>query len=400
MRLVIVGAGPCGAALATTLARADPARFAVTLVEATVQARRQFRGDALMPSGLEALERLGHLPLPPEVPRRVLGGWSIAVNGRPLFRLAEPLEGDASAACTLLSQSNWLETLLDPARQPEGLRFVVNRAAIGLLTQPDGRVAGVRLADGTELQADLVVACDGRASAMRRQAGITLRRSEPPLEVLWFRFAAQAEPLPDANFTTLIGPAGLASLFTGAHGAVQMGWCVAPGLATPALLPKDWVAARLASQAPASLAAWLERNAGHLEPPSRFSVQVGQAERWWQPGLLLLGDAAHPMSPVRAQGLNMALRDAAVTADALLGLPGPERLDAVLAGIEAARRPEVERLQALQAEELGRGELLQGQPWLRHLLAGLAPLLGPWIGAYWRLQQRPLRHGLTALPPR
>jgi 2-polyprenyl-6-methoxyphenol hydroxylase-like FAD-dependent oxidoreductase len=141
----------------------------------------------------------------------------------------------------------------------------------------------------------------------------------------------------------------------------------------------------------------------------RLSVQVGMAERWWQPGLLLLGDAAHPMSPVRAQGINGALRDAAVAARQLIELaqplalgatPSPTAIDARLAAIEAERRPEVSQLQILQAEELRRGELLRQSPALRCLLAATAPLLGGLIGRRWRSQQLQLRQGINRLTVR
>jgi 2-polyprenyl-6-methoxyphenol hydroxylase-like FAD-dependent oxidoreductase len=133
------------------------------------------------------------------------------------------------------------------------------------------------------------------------------------------------------------------------------------------------------------------------------------AERWWQPGLLLLGDAAHPMSPVRAQGINGALRDAAVAARQLIELaqplapgasPPPAAIDARLAAIEAERRPEVSQLQILQAEELRRGELLRQAPALRCLLAATAPLLGGLIGRRWRSQQLQLRKGINRLTVR
>jgi len=114
-------------------------------------------------------------------------------------------------------------------------------------------------------------------------------------------------------------------------------------------------------------------------------VQVGMAETWWKPGLLLLGDAAHPMSPVRAQGINMALRDAWVAAQHLHDL----------AAIEAARRPEIEQLQQLQAEETSRGELLRRQGGLRCLIAATAPWIGNALRSHWCHQQKPLRLGLT-----
>jgi hypothetical protein len=56
-------------------------------------------------------------------------------------------------------------------------------------------------------------------------------------------------------------------------------------------------------------------------------------------------------------------------------------------------------LQALQAAETARGQLLLDRPWLRHLLSSGAPVLGPAIAARWRHDQRQLRQGVTALPP-
>jgi len=121
--------------------------------------------------------------------------------------------------------------------------------------------------------------------------------------------------------------------------------------------------------------------------------------------LLLLGDAAHPMSALRAQGLNMALRDAVVAAaklaPALREAEPTSRaaaLDGALERIEAERLPEVRAVQALQAEELGRAELLRQLPWLRALLAATAPLSGPLLARRWRASQRVLRDGLAPLP--
>jgi 2-polyprenyl-6-methoxyphenol hydroxylase-like FAD-dependent oxidoreductase len=393
---VVVGAGPCGAALAVNLSRTG---WPITLVEAAGGFSRSFRGEALMPSGLEALQQLGLLPLPTSVPQRALSGWRVCLDGQELFALPEPLEGPEGSPCTLVSQAAWLESLLAEPGRPAALTLLTGVPVTELHCAPCGRVQGVGLADGRSLSADLVVACDGRSSRLRQLAGIGLQAADSPIDVLWFRFSSGAEPLPDDGFTTLVGCHGLASLFSDAAGRAQLGWAIPPDEPTPQLSSAAWIE-RLSAMAPAALAGWLRRNAPWLEAPVRFSVTVGQAERWWRPGLLLLGDAAHPMSPVRAQGINMALRDAAVAATALIRLSNPNQLDDTLAGIEAARRPELERLQVLQAEELSRGERLGDQPLLRQLLAAFAPLVGRLAGQYWRRQQHPLRHGLTRLESR
>jgi 2-polyprenyl-6-methoxyphenol hydroxylase-like FAD-dependent oxidoreductase len=278
-------------------------------------------------------------------------------------------------------------------------------------------VAGVVLDDGTQLPAELVVGCDGRGSTIRRLAGLELNEDNPALEVLWFELenevAAHLQPWIAGRFATLIGDAGSYALFGTARGGVRLGWLQERGAAgSPLPWPERW-----ARSAPAELAAlWRSLPTVSLAPPLRLAVRSGLVPRWQRPGLLLLGDAAHPMSPLRAQGLNMALRDALVAAERLLPLlgggegapPAPARaaeeipgqrerllhLDQALVEIAEARLPEIRVMQALQRQELGRGELLRGQPWLRHLLAATAPVSGPLLSRRWQSGQPTLRTGL------
>ena len=412
---MIVGAGPAGASLALRLARAGQP---VTLVEASAPERldRQFRGEALMPHGLAALEAMGLLPLPAAVPQRPLAGWRFVLERRELFRLAEPLEASPSALpCTLISQPALLRHWLHELQSLPAARVLLGVRASGLLWS-GGRVRGVRLADGQTLEAPLVVAADGRGSRLRQQAGLTLRRAGSPIDLLWFRLDGH-DPSPlEGCFTTVVGPTGLFSAFDSAGGGVQLGWVLDRrtgdqaaernhGRSTPLDHATPW-ADRFAALSPEPLAAWLRAAAGDLQEPVPLRVEVGQAERWWRPGLLLLGDAAHPMSPVRAQGINLALRDACTAANELLETLSPraesaesleQALDGALERIEARRRPESEALQHLQAEETRRGTLLRHQGGLRRALALAAPWLGPLVARRWRQQQTPLRLGLTTL---
>jgi 2-polyprenyl-6-methoxyphenol hydroxylase-like FAD-dependent oxidoreductase len=272
-------------------------------------------------------------------------------------------------------------------------------------------VAGVRLADGSCLAADLVIACDGRESALRQAAGLTLEARGPALELLWFQL-----PLPAAaatadlqGFLTLVGGGAIASACLGASGDLQLGWLLRPDATPPQRSAAGWAEA-IAALAPPALAALLRQRGAALSRPQRFRVQVGLAERWQRPGLLLLGDAAHPMSPVRAQGINMALRDSLVAAQELLqtlagnsgaaamGDPGIQvQLDRACVRIEARRRPEIQRLQTLQLAEARQGHWIGHTPLLRHGLALAAPLLGPVARAVWTARQKPLREGAVWL---
>jgi 2-polyprenyl-6-methoxyphenol hydroxylase-like FAD-dependent oxidoreductase len=409
--IVIVGAGPAGASLALRLARSGQP---VTLVEASPLERldRQFRGEALMPHGLAALKAMGLLPLPATVPQRPLAGWRFVLDQRQLFQLAEPLEASpAAVACTLISQPALLRQWLQELEGLPAAQVLLGVRVSGLLRR-DGRVRGVELADGRTLEAPLVVAADGRGSRLRQQAELTLRRAGSPIDLLWFRLDGH-DPSPLGGcFTTVVGPTGLFSAFDSASGGVQLGWVVdrQPGDRGSAHSPAEggatpW-AERFAALSPPPLAAWLRASADALQEPVPLRVEVGQAERWWRPGLLLLGDAAHPMSPVRAQGINLALRDACSAAEELLAALAPamgaeasldRALDGALARIEERRRPESETLQRLQAEETRRGTLLRQNGGLRHTLALAAPWLGPLVARRWRQQQTPLRLGIATL---
>ncbi len=396
--MVIVGAGPAGASLALLLARQG---VPLVLIEASRDPARRFRGEALMPHGLAALEAMGLLPLPEAIPQRPLAGWRFVFDGQELFRLAEPLEGAGGQGCTLINQPALLRSLLHQLAALPCATVLQGQQVQGLEWQ-EQRVCGVRLGDGRRLAARLVVAADGRNSRLRDQAAVPLRSQGDPFELLWFGLP-QNRPSPlQGLFTTVVGAAGLFSLFDAADGSVQLGWLRRPGDQAGS---SRVMLAQLAGQSPADLTSWWPQQEAALTRPTSLQVQVGQAERWWQPGLLLLGDAAHPLSPVRAQGINLALRDAWVAAQELLPLLLAEQqgvlpaLEPALARIEALRRPEVTRLQALQAAETARGRLLLEQPWLRRLLSGSAPLVGPAIASRWCHDQRQLRQGVTPLPP-
>lgn len=406
-RVVIVGAGPAGATLALLLSRAG---IGVTLVEGNPGRRRCFRGEALMPSGLAALEQMALLPELETLPHRPLAGWRFVVNGRELFTAAEPLGGDPQRPCTLVNQPAFLDGVLRQALATNRLELLAQTSAKQLIWQA-GRIAGLVLGDGRRLAADLVVACDGRSSRLRQEAGISLSTGSSPIDVLWFDLdgpGARTRPGPSplqGHFTTVVGPQGVFSLFESATGGVQLGWVLDATKPTPQRSPQEWIAS-FASQSPPDLAHWLNQSATGLQTPTRLSVQVGLTESWWKRGLLLLGDGAHPMSPVRAQGINMALRDAWVASQHLIpvlqAVNQPQNqleLDSALAAIEHARRSEIQTLQALQAQEAQRGELLRQNAFVRCALAISAPWVGGALGHHWSQLQKPLREGLTTLPP-
>jgi 2-polyprenyl-6-methoxyphenol hydroxylase-like FAD-dependent oxidoreductase len=350
--VVVVGAGPGGATLAYLLARRG-AR--VTLLERQSDFEREFRGEALMQNGVDALRQMGlgaHLDaLPSFQVRRV----EIFRNARPLLTL-DPEEALGVPGPRLVPQPALLEMLC--ARGAEQPRFSLQRGAIvrDLVRDDAGRVSGVRVegAGGArEIAADLVVGADGRGSVLRRRAGLHEERAAQAFDVVWCKV-----PLPDflrerGAARAYLGERHFSLAFPTYGDRLQMAWIIDKGsfgeLRRRGI--EAWVDEMAGFVSP-DLGAHLRARRAEISHPFLLDVICDLVPRWTAPGVALLGDAAHPMSPVGAQGINVALRDALVFANHLVpalaaGARGAA-LDAAAAAAATERTPEVRAVQRLQ----------------------------------------------------
>lgn len=392
MQIIIVGAGPTGAALALLLVQRG---IAVTLIEAAKDFHRVFRGEALMPSGLDALEQMGLSALLEQIPHRSLDAWEFIIEEKQLFRVEEPM--GAKRSCTLVSQPPLLEALISQAKTHDGFKFIQG-VTVKDLSWSDQRVTGVVLSDGQKLSADLVIGADGRNSVVRQRAKLKLVRQPQDVDILWFKLAATPQFAADNVFRTIVHGDRVFSIFHGAEPEkLHLGWVMSANEKTD-YKQVDW-GETLASHSPSWLAEHFRKYADTIESPIRLSVVVGRCPQWHAPGVILLGDAAHPMSPVRAQGINVALRDAIVASNHLVPLlqasADRQQIDMALSQIQREREPEIIRAQKLQLKEAAQGELLRKNPLLRSLLAQFAPLLRKTIQHVWLKQQHEMREGIT-----
>lgn len=374
-RVLIVGAGPCGATLAWLLARRG---IDVELLERQLDFAREFRGEILMPSGVRALEDMGLGETLAQTPRVILPGIAAYLNGRLVFeqRLEE---GDfADHPVQAISQPALLQAVVDRAQEQARFRFVRGATVKGLLYEGD-RIVGVRArtAEGEQAyHADLVIGTDGRASVIRRQGGFESRQVSPPLDVVWFKV-----PCPDwIELARAYAGRGHFMICAPSVGdQLQIGWVIVKGsfgdLKRRSV--EDWVE-EMANHVSPDLADHLRAHRDAVEHPFLLDAVSDRVTRWHRPGALLLGDAAHTMSPVGGQGVNIALRDTVVAANHLVPVlaegerPDSSTLETALATIERERMPEVTRIQRIQSvpPRVGFNQSRFGEP-LRRLVFGL-----------------------------
>ncbi|WP_030905172.1 FAD-dependent monooxygenase [Streptomyces sp. NRRL F-5126] len=355
----VVGAGPAGLVLALLLLKSG---VRVTVVERDRAHRREFRGEILQPGAMALLDRLGVLA----------GARARGAHEHARFRLVENervlLDIDYRALPAphnhLLSvpQAHVLDELLLHCGKFEGFRHLDGRRA-GALLRDGPRVAGIA-ADGPsgpcEVTARVVVGADGRFSKVRRLAGIEAGRTEAfDLDVLWFKVPAPpGGPAPGAVRDVRVFRAGDSPVlaYESWPDRVQIGWTLPHGgYRDVAAEGIGRVRERLARAVPPHADAIME-HVTSLRDLTLLDVFSGRADRWADDGLVLIGDAAHTHSPIGAQGINLAVQDAAVLHPLLVeSLATGDASAAFLGRFEAVRAPDIAavmRMQALQSKAM------------------------------------------------
>jgi 2-polyprenyl-6-methoxyphenol hydroxylase-like FAD-dependent oxidoreductase len=308
----IVGSGPAGAVLALLLARKG---IPVLLLEEHMDFDRDFRGDTIHPSVMQILDEIGLadrlLQLPhtnvDSIPVQTTTGDFVLAD---FHRLKTRFPYIA-----LFPQTDFLTFITTEARSYPNFRIVMG-ARVEKLIVEDGYVHGVhyRGQDGWhEVRAVLTIGADGRFSRMRRLAGFDPIKTSPPMDVLWFRLPRKTGD-PEQSSGRLAG--GHILIMLKRNESWQMGY----------VIPKGGY-----QQIRAAGLEHLRQDIGEMLPQfadrmsaiqewkqvSVLSVESNRLPRWYRPGLLLIGDAAHVMSPVGGVGINFAIQDAVVTANAV-----------------------------------------------------------------------------------
>jgi len=357
--VVIVGGGPAGMVAGLLLARAG---VKTVVLEKHGDFLRDFRGDTVHPSTLRIYAELGLLDALLQRPHQELREIGGRIAGREM-KLVDFSHLPVPAPFTaLMPQWDFLDFTAGEAKHyPD---FTLHQSCEGTaLIEEDGRVVGIRTGTGEAIRARLVIAADGRDSRFR--AGLPQTVIGAPMDVFWFRLPKAAQPINDS-----MGVFETGRLFV----LIDRGdyWQCA------FVFPKG-TAEKIRGE---GLDAFRERvravgpeTAGvdtitDWDQVKLLTVTVDRLDRWHRPGLLLIGDAAHAMSPIGGVGINLAIQDAVAAANILAApLARGEDVEALLPRVAARRLFPVKVTQGMQRAVQDRV--------IAPLLSGTRPLTKP-----------------------
>ncbi|MDJ0512281.1 MAG: FAD-dependent oxidoreductase [Methyloceanibacter sp.] len=344
VQCAIAGGGPAGVMLGFLLARAG---VRVAVLEKHADFFRDFRGDTIHPSTMEVMHELGLLDEFLKLPHQKVDHLGVEIADH-MVQVADFSHLPTAAKyIALMPQWDFLDFLAAQGRRFPTFDLHMGADVDELLTN-NGKVVGLKAATHAgdlEVHADLVVGTDGRHSTVRSLARMEVEDIGAPMDVLWMRISRS----PDDGEETMgkIEPGRFFIMIN--RGDYWQCAYVIPKGGFNEVRRKGLEALRQSIMALKPSIGVRVRELESWEDVKLLSVRVDRLKKWYVPGLLCIGDAAHAMSPMGGVGVNLAVQDAVAAANTL-ALPLLERnvTEADLARVQKRRALPVKLTQRMQ----------------------------------------------------
>lgn len=348
--VIIAGGGPGGVVLGYLLARAGRK---VLLMEAYKDFNRQFRGDTLNPLAMGLLDQMGLMDEILQLPHnkvetvKAVGAGGIEAYGLTYSRMPSKFN-----YVMILAQPVFLDFMVAKASQYPNFH-VRMQARVNSLIEENGVITGVAYKDVKgethRLSAKLVVGADGRNSYVREAAGLeTITTTQTTDYVIWFKLPLEAGDVADGLVAREVRDSTL-FMFRRAE-EWQISLTLRKGVDY-----KAWKARGIEAMR-ADVAQMVPEFAERMQDiewkdTALLPVDLKRAVKWYRDGLLLIGDAAHIMSPFGGIGINLTIRDAVIAANRLARPLEQGRPDTkILASIQKRVEWEIKLTQGIQAK--------------------------------------------------
>ncbi|MGM3304858.1 FAD-dependent oxidoreductase [Anabaena sp. WFMT] len=308
----VVGGGPAGAVLSLLLARQG---ISVMLLEAHKDFDRDFRGDTIHPSVMQIMEELGFSDRILQLPHTKMHRLNIQTSQETITLADFSHLNTRYPYIMMLPQVKFLEFITQEAQKYPNFQLVMG-ANVHEVIEENGVIQGVRYrgqGGWHEVQATLTVGADGRHSRLRQLADFESIETSPPMDVLWFRLPRHPE-----EFGGGMGRFGAGQIVVMLDRGEewQLGYVIPKG----GYQKLRAAGLEALKNSIVEVVPELNNRLELLQDWSQIAflcVESSRLKRWYRPGLLLIGDAAHIMSPVGGVGINYAIQDAVVTANIL-----------------------------------------------------------------------------------
>lgn len=306
--VVIVGSGPGGALLGYLLAKSG---VDVLVIEKSSSLKRDFRGETIAPGSVFILKRLGILDKISSDNYLKVQQMIMYDKDDKLFSIEYKNFEHEQKYGIDIPQPTILNTILNAASYYKNFLYLNDTSCVELIENSSGEVTGIKCKKGSEsfeVKSRLVVGADGRFSTIRKLSRLAFKKEGYQRDLVWLK-VPKPQGWVDANIIKVDRDDHLIILPTYPD-LLRIGTYVEKnGLSEARALGLETLKQKVISLEP-KLEDTINEHIKEWKDTTFLEIFSTNVPKWSRDGLILIGDAAHTLSPVLGQGVNVAMQDA------------------------------------------------------------------------------------------